>query len=84
MEQKQIADELRSLAKKLISLADGLVGDAPAAELSYTDVRKVLADKSRAGNTSKIKELLIAHGAEKLSEIDPKEYAALVREVEVL
>ena len=84
MDQKQLADELRTVAEKLISLADGLAGDAPAAELSYTDVRKVLAEKSRAGHTAKIKELLIAHGAEKLSEIDPKEYAALVREVEVL
>ena len=82
MEQKQLADELRTLAEKLISLAGGLEEDAP--ELAYTDVRKILAEKSRAGHTAKIKELLIAHGAEKLSEIDPKEYAALVREVEVL
>lgn len=84
MEQKQLADELRTLAEKLISLAAGLAEDAPAPELAYTDVRKTLAEKSRAGHTAKIKELLIAHGAEKLSEIDPKEYAALVKEVEVL
>ena len=84
MEQKQLADELRTLAEKLISLADGLAEKAPEPELAYTDVRKILADKSRAGHTAKIKELLIAHGAEKLSEIDPKEYAALVKEVEVL
>ena len=82
MEQKQLADERRTLAEKLISLADGLAEEAP--ELAYTDVRKILAEKSRAGHTAKIKELLIAHGAEKLSEIDPKEYAALVGEVEVL
>lgn len=84
MEQKQLADELRTLAEKLIRLADGLAEKTPEPELAYTDVRKVLAEKSRAGHTAKIKELLIAHGAEKLSEIDPKEYTALVREVEVL
>ncbi len=84
MDKMQLASELRTLAERLVSLADGLAGDAPAPELSHADVRKVLAEKSRAGHTAKIKELLIAHGAEKLSEIDPKEYAALVKEVEVL
>lgn len=52
--------------------------------LSLTEVRKILAEKSRAGFTAEIKELLIKHGAEKLSAIAPTEYAALVAEVEVL
>lgn len=87
---KKTADELRSLAEQLIGIADSLTEEPapktkePEKELSYTDVRKVLAEKSRAGHTAKVKELLIAHGAEKLSGIDPKEYAALVKEAEVL
>ena len=83
VEMKAASEELRSVAKHLLDVADKLQPKEEA-ELSYTDVRKTLAEKSRAGHTAKIKELLIAHGAEKLSEIDPKEYAALVREVEVL
>ena len=89
--KKQTADELRSLAEQLISIADRLEGDdkqqkkeSAAKEISYTDIRKVLADKSRAGHTVEIKEILTQHGAGKLSEIDPKEYAAILKEAEVL
>lgn len=53
-------------------------------QLSLTEVRKILANKSRAGFTAEIKQILIKHGAEKLSEIAPTEYAALVADVEVL
>ena len=88
---KKTADELRSLAEQLISIADRLEGDdkqqkkeSAAKEISYTDIRKVLADKSRAGHTAEIKEILTQHGAGKLSEIDPKEYAAILKEAEVL
>jgi len=85
MAKKTEADELRALAKKLLAVADSLDGQAETEkEISYTDVRAVLAEKSRAGHTAKIKEILISHGAEKLSAIDPGEYAALLREVEVL
>lgn len=52
--------------------------------LTLTDVRKVLAEKSRNGHTAQVKELLIKHGADKLSEIDPSKYAELLAEVEVL
>lgn len=85
MAKKTEADELRALAKKLLAVADSLDSPAePEKEISYTDVRAILAEKSRAGHTAKIKEILISHGAEKLSAIDPGEYAALLREVEVL
>ena len=89
--KKQTADELRSLAEQLISIADRLDQEKPepkaeehAKEISYTDIRKVLADKSRAGHTAEIKKILTQHGAGKLSEIDPKEYAAILKEAEVL
>ena len=38
------------------------------------EVRAVLADKSRAGHTAEVKELLEKHGAPKLSGIDPAEW----------
>ena len=47
-------------------------------------VRLVLAEKSRAGYTANVRALLEKHGAAKLSEIKPDEYAALLAEAEVL
>ncbi len=47
-------------------------------------VRAVLAEKSRSGHTTEVRELLKKHGADKLSEINPAEYPALLAEAEVL
>lgn len=52
--------------------------------LTLEEVRAVLAEKSRSGHTEEVRELLAKHGADKLSEIDPAEYAALLAEAEVL
>ena len=52
--------------------------------LTLEQVRAALAEKSRAGHTSEVKALLIKHGADKLSDIDPAEYLALLAEAEVL
>ena len=52
--------------------------------LTLEEVRAVLAEKSRAGHTAEVRELLNKHGADKLSGIDPVEYAALLAEAEVL
>lgn len=51
---------------------------------AMSDVRKVLADKSRKGYTDKVKAILEAHGAEKLSALPESEYAAVVKEAEAL
>ena len=91
--------ELRSAAQSLNSVADSLTalfsGSQPESSvqpeskptskpLTLEDVRAVLAEKSRNGHTAKVRELLEKHGAAKLSEIDPKKYAALLAEAEVL
>ncbi len=91
--------ELRSAAQSLNTVADSLTslfsGSQPESSvqpeskpnskpLSLEDVRAVLAEKSRNGHTTKIRELLEKHGAAKLSEIDPQKYAALLAEAEVL
>ena len=47
-------------------------------------VRAVLADKSRHGYTAAVKALLRQHGADKLSDIAPSEYEALLAEAEAL
>jgi hypothetical protein len=91
--------ELRNAAQSLNSVADSLTslfsGSQPRTSvqpeskptskpLTLEEVRAVLAEKSRNGHTAKIRELLEKHGAAKLSEIDPKKYAALLAEAEVL
>lgn len=48
------------------------------------EVRAVLATKSRQGHTAKVKELLLKHGAGKLSEIDKADFPALLSEAEEL
>lgn len=52
--------------------------------LTLEAVRAVLAEKSRAGHTAEVKALLTKHGVEKLSEVDPAEYPALLADAEVL
>lgn len=52
--------------------------------LTLEEVRAVLAEKSRAGHTAEVRALLNKHGADKLSDIDPAEYPALLVDAEVL
>lgn len=42
------------------------------------------AEKSRAGFTAEVKAIITKHGADKLSAINPEEYAAVLTDVEVL
>ena len=44
----------------------------------------VLAEKSRAGHTAEVRALLVKHGADKLSDIDPTRYPALLADAEAL
>ena len=52
--------------------------------LPLEDVRAVCADKSRKGYTAEVKALLTKRGINKLSDVDAKDYAALLAEVEVI
>ena len=91
-ELQSAAESLKSVADSLVSLfskAEPTVSEAPnAAEptkpkaITLEQVRAVLAEKSRNGHTSKVRELLEKHGATKLSEIDPVNYPALLVDAE--
>lgn len=48
------------------------------------DVRAILADLSRRGFTSNVRLMLVGVGASKLSEVDPKDYDALIAQAEEL
>lgn len=53
----------------------------PKNEPTLEDVRKVLAEKSRAGHTAAVKRAIQSFGVSKLSEIDASKYEALLDEV---
>lgn len=53
-------------------------------EVSLEDVRSVLAVKSQNGMTAEVKALITKYGGSKLSDVDPKHYADLIKDAEVL
>lgn len=92
-ELSQLVNELNQCGKTLISISESLVNmfstqeeaspEKPKA-ITLEVVRAVLAEKSRAGHTAKVRELLEKYGAAKLSEIEPSQYPSLLEEAEVL
>ena len=56
----------------------------PPKAISLEEVRAVLAEKSHDGYTTEVRGLLQKYGAEKLSGVNPKHYAALLKDAEVL
>lgn len=58
--------------------------DEPEVTVTFEELRAVMADKVHDGKRDEIKVLLRKYKAEKLSDVDPKNYAALKAEAEVL
>ena len=59
--------------------------EKPKAEVkcvTLEQVRAVLAEKSRAGKTADVKDLLTRFGVNKLSELDASRYGELLKEAE--
>lgn len=76
-DKNQKSDEPTSMTEEQSKTAEEKV-------LTLEEVRAVLAEKSREGFTAQIREILVKHGVEKLSAVNPSEYEALLKEVEVL
>ena len=55
-----------------------------AKTLTLEDIRSVLAQKSVDGHTAEVQALIRKYGADKLSQVDPANYADLLHEAEVL
>lgn len=92
---RSLADSLQAVATALgQSDSEDAAVAAPAAPPAPADplpkaitlekVRAVLAEKSHDGYTDQVRGLLQKYGAEKLSGVDPKHYAALLKDAEVL
>ena len=58
--------------------------EAPEPIYTKEDVRAVLASKSAAGYKKEDKELLEKYGAQQLKQVNPDDYAALLKEAEVI
>ena len=90
-----IVKELRDCAAALSRIADmfakreqpplkGACASPETAAPTLEEVRTVLTGLSRNGLTAKVRELLHKHGADRLSEVNPAEYAAILKEAESL
>lgn len=51
------------------------------AVVTIAEVRAVMADKSQEGKSQQVKDLIKTYGAEKLSEVQPEKYQALLADV---
>lgn len=76
--------DLRTAAESISAVADILTEMFREPKPSLEAIRAVLADKSRAGHTAEIRALLEKYGGTKLSQIDPANYNALLKDAEVL
>ena len=92
-ELRSLADSIQTLCNALVeheysdSVPDPAPAPAPAApekKVTLEEVRAVLAEKSHDGLTAEVRELLQKYGATKLSGVDPKHYAALLKDAGVL
>lgn len=93
-----VVEDMRNLADSIQAVADAMSNSetpqpdpappatpaAPEKVITLEEVRAVLSEKSHDGFTDEVRELLLKYGAPKLSGIDPKHYAALLKDAEVL
>ena len=78
------SDETSAESEEKPSIQETPEVKTAAKAISVEDVRAVLTPISQSGKTALVKELLIKHGASRLSDIDPGEYASLLADAEVL
>ncbi len=83
-----LVDDLKALADSVQAVADAVGSNEPPTkvekEITLEEVRGVLAEKSHAGFTAGIRDLLKKYGADKLSQIEPSNYKALLIDAEGL
>ena len=92
-EQNEVTAELVATLSRLVDVLEEIVQSSPGEEQpkraeseeaspTLEDVRTVLAKLSVAGHSAAVKALIAKFGAEKLSDIVPEQYAALLKEAE--
>ncbi|ETA79996.1 hypothetical protein [Youngiibacter fragilis] len=91
MESNEVANEANEEPTKKKSKAKAKVEEPEVGEASVEDpeekqptleeVRAAMADKSRDGHREAVKAIITKYGANNLSSLDPKHYAAALKEV---
>ena len=76
--------EVKEAAEKVPEAEPVKTPAEPAPTYTKEDVRGVLAAKSAAGFKKEVKELLEKFGAQQLKQVKPEDYAALLKEAEVI
>lgn len=95
-----VVSDMRSLADSIQAVADAMAGNEPVEteeptkavkesepkkkEITLEEVRAKLAEKSQAGLTAEVREIIKKYGSSKLSEIAPEHYADVLKDAEVL
>ncbi|QEH69327.1 hypothetical protein [Cellulosilyticum sp. WCF-2] len=77
----QVAKDLYKLAEHIDSLFNVA---SKKKTVSIEEVRSVLAEKSQVGKGPEIRALIEKYGADKLTDLEPSCYEALLNEVETL
>ncbi|MGU9539887.1 rRNA biogenesis protein rrp5 [Clostridium tepidum] len=95
-----VVSDMRSLADSIQAVADAMASNEPVEakeptttvkepelkkkEITLEEVRAKLAEKSQVGLTAQVREIIQKYGGSKLSEVDPKHYADILKDAEVL
>ena len=92
-EQNEVTAEFVATLRRLVDVLEEFVQSTPSEEQpkvseseeaspTLEEVRTVLAKLSVAGHSATVKSLIAKFGANKLSDIAPEQYAALLKEAE--
>ncbi|MGN9174002.1 DNA ligase [Lachnospiraceae bacterium HCP1S3_A8] len=83
---EEAPEETKTKPAKKVTKAPETAKADEAPEPIYTkeDVRAVLASKAAAGYKKEVKELLEKYGAQQLKQVNPDDYAAILKEAEVI
>ena len=95
-----VVSDMRSLEDSIQAVADAMASNEPVEakepttpvkepapkkkEIALEEVRAKLAEKSQVGLTAQVREIIPKYGGSKLSEVDPKHYADMLKDTEVL
>ena len=84
-----LSEHSRTLSEAVNAIRELLSGDEPeekpaSEEKRFTieEVRALLLEKRKGGFRDEIKALLLRHGADRLTDIDPTEYRTMMAEAE--
>lgn len=90
---QKVTDDLNVLNESVAALTQAFSGEGESTEpeakkqpekqqITLEQVRGVLADRSRSGFTAEVRSLITGYGAERLSDIAPEYYEALLKAAE--